>query len=222
MNDVRKFIYGAIIGLFAFVGLMISVVYISACGLTFTCNRADPKLNLTPIPTLIPHTESQVKQGQSMTEFNKCQVNAVDLIGAWATAGTPEADPFPFKSLNGESCEGTFSVDVQPLFVENELWKTGTIGCVSCHNADLTDRSSGLDLSTYNAVLLGSRRVPGSTSKGNEILGNGDWEKSVLYDVLANQALVPAGHSADAPAAQLILFAGQKIVEPTATATVTP
>jgi hypothetical protein len=222
MNDVRRFIYGAIIGLFVFVGLMISIVYVSACGLTFTCNRADPKLNLTPIPTLIPHKEAVVQgPSQNMTEFNKCQVNAVDLIGAWVTAGTPKISPFPFTSVNGESCEGRFT-DIQPLFVENDLWKNGAIGCVSCHNAALTDRSGGLDLSSYDAILLGSRRVAGSTSPGNDILAKGDWEKSVLFDVLAHQALVPAGHSADAPAEPLILFAGQKVatpVGPTATAT---
>lgn len=220
MNDVRKFIFGAIIGLFVFVGLMISIVYVSACGLTFTCNRADPKLNLTPIPTLIPRSHAEAPVVEGMTEFNKCKVNAVDLIGAWVAAGSPETDPFPFESLDGESCEGTYA-DIQPLFVENSLWKVGEIGCVSCHNADLTDRSSGLDLTSYDAVLLGSRRVAGSTSKGNEILGNGDWEKSVLYDVLAHQALVPGGHSAEAPASQLILFVGQKVVV-TATATPTP
>jgi hypothetical protein len=221
MNDVRKMIFGAIIGLFVFVGLMIGVVYISACGLTFTCNRADPKLNLTPIPTLIPASHSESKPVEGMTEFNKCKVNAVDLIGAWVSAGTPKTDPFSFTSVSGESCEGKYGADIQPLFVENQLWKTGSLGCVSCHNADLGERSMGLDLSSYEAVLLGSRRVAGSTSKGNEILGNGNWEKSVLYDVLAHQALVPAGHSTDAPASGLLLFAGQKVVV-TVTATPTP
>ena len=122
MNDVRKFIFGAIIGLFVFVSLMISIVYVSACGLTFTCNRADPKLNLTPIPTLIPRSHAEAPVVEGMTEFNKCKVNAVDLIGAWVAAGSPETDPFPFESLDGESCEGTYA-DIQPLFVENSLWK---------------------------------------------------------------------------------------------------
>jgi hypothetical protein len=112
--------------------------------------------------------------------------------------------------------------DIQPIFVENELWKKGEIGCVSCHNAELTDRSGGLDLSSYNAVLLGSRRVAGSTSPGNDIFAKGDWEKSVLFDVLAHQGLVPAGHSADVPAEPFILFAGQKVTAPVATATATP
>jgi hypothetical protein len=79
-----------------------------------------------------------------------------------------------------------------------------------------------LDLSSYDAILLGSRRVAGSTSKGNELLGNGDWEKSVLYDVLVNQALVPEGHSKDALGQTLILFAGQKVVAPVGTVTATP
>jgi hypothetical protein len=86
----------------------------------------------------------------------------------------------------------------------------------------LNDRSGGLDLSSYDAVLLGSRRVAGSSSKGNELLGNGDWQKSVLFDVLAYQGLVPAGHSADVPAEPLILFAGQRAVEPVVTVTATP
>lgn len=222
MNDVRKFIYGAIIGLFVFVGLMIGIVYVSACGFTLTCNRADPRLNLTPVPTLIPASHSEAPQGEGMTDFNKCQVNAVDLIGAWVTAGTPKTGPFPFTSLNGESCEGRFIGDIQPLFVENSLWKTGELGCTSCHNADLTERSMGLDLTSYDAILLGSRRVAGSTSKGNELLGNGEWEKSVLYDVLVNQALVPEGHSKDAPGEVLILFAGQKVTAPAEAVTATP
>lgn len=211
MNDVRKMIFGAIIGLFVFVGLMIAIVYVSSCGLTLTCNQAEPKVDRTPIPTLIPASHSESQMGGEVTEFNKCKVNAVDLIGAWVAAGTPETEPFPFTDVNGESCQGTYA-EIQPLFVENSLWKTGALGCTSCHNADLTDRSKGLDLSSYDAVLLGSRRATGSTSKGNDLLGNGDWEESVLYGVLVNQGLVPEGHSADAPADVLILFAGEKVV----------
>ncbi len=221
MNDVRKMIFGAIFGLLLVLGVMFSIVYVSSCGLTFTCGQAEPKVDRTPIPTLIPASHSESQMGGEMVKFDKCRVNAADLIGAWVSAGTPEIGPFPFTDLNGESCEGRYIGDIQPLFVENGLWKTGALGCVSCHNADLTDRSKGLDLSSYNAVLLGSRRVAGSTSKGNELLGNGDWEKSVLYDVLVNQALVPEGHSADVPASTLILFAGQKVA-PAVTATPTP
>ena len=211
MNDVRKMIFGAIIGLLLVLGLMFSIVYVSSCGLTFTCEQAEPKVDRTPIPTLIPasHNEAQMESG--MTEFNKCQVSATDLVGAWVSAGYSETDTFTFVDLNGEACAGTYE-DIQPLFIENSLWYSGSIGCVSCHNSALTERSSGLDLTTYDALMLGSRRVAGSTSKSTDILGDGDWEKSLLYKVLVDQALVPAGHSADAPASGFILFAGEKVV----------
>jgi len=220
MNDVRKMIFGAIIGLLLALGLMFSIVYISSCGWTFTCVQAEPKVERTPIPTLIPASHSELQMQGGAAEFSKCRVNAADLVGAWVSAGAPETGPFPFTDMNGETCEGSYT-DIQPLFVENNLWKTGALGCVSCHNADLSNRSAGLDLTSYEAVLLGSRREAGSTAKGNDILGSGDWEKSVLYDFLVNRALIPAGHSADAPAGELILFAGQKVVS-TATATPTP
>ena len=54
MNDVRKVIYGTIGLFFAVVILWLSIIYISACGLTLTCRQAAPKVYGTPIPTLIP------------------------------------------------------------------------------------------------------------------------------------------------------------------------
>ena len=220
MNDVRKMIFGAILGLFLIVGLMISVAYVSSCGLTFTCQKAAPKVDRTPIPTLIPVSQPETNvEGVSMAEFNKCEISASDLIGAWVAAGASETEAFPFTDINGQPCEGTYTEDIQHLFVENSLWYSGSLGCTSCHNADLTERSGGLDLTTYDAVLLGSRRVTGSSSKGNDILGGGDWETSLLYGVLINQGLVPAGHSADVPVNNPILFAGSQVAEVEATPT---
>lgn len=54
MSDVRKVIYGTIIGFFMMLAFWLSIIYISACGFTFTCHRAAPLVNRTPIPTLIP------------------------------------------------------------------------------------------------------------------------------------------------------------------------
>ena len=54
MTDVRKMIYGAIIGFFMMLGLWLSIVYVSACGLTVTCHRATPLVDRTPVPTLMP------------------------------------------------------------------------------------------------------------------------------------------------------------------------
>ena len=224
-DDTRRLIYGTIVAFLLFIVFWLSLVYISACGFTLTCVQGAPLVVRTPIPTLIPVKQSQAQAQPTAVEFNKqCLVPATDLIGAWVAAGHSEAESFPFTDVNGQNCEGTFA-DVQPLFVENSIWFPGSLGCVSCHNADLTDRSAGLDLSSYEAISLGTRRVAGSSSAGTDIFGGGDWEKSMLHEVLVNQGLTPKGHSPDAPPAQTILYAGQVVVEaegpatPAATAT---
>jgi hypothetical protein len=218
MNDVRKVIYTTIALFLGVVVLWISIIYVSSCGLTLTCRQAAPKIYGTPIPTLIPAAHSEAQMGTSVTEFNKCRVSATDLIGAWVTAKSPETEPFAFTDVNGKSCEGTFAADIQPLFVENGLWYKNAIGCVSCHNGDLTERSAGLDLTSYAAIQMGSGRAD-ANAKGADILGGGIWENSKLYAVLVKQGLVAAGHSADAPAVTPILFAGQAAPEVTATPT---
>ena len=223
MNDVRKVIYGTIILFLGVVVSWLSIIYVSACGLTFTCRQAAPKVDRTPIPTLIPASHSESPMGASPLEFNACQVGARDLIGAWVSAASPESEPFSFSDVNGNPCEGTFAADIQPLFVENSLWYTGAIGCVSCHNSALSDRSGGLDLTSYEAIALGTRRVAGATSAGTDILGGDDWEKSLLHEVLVNQGLVATGHSAESPAAALLIFAGQAVdAAAIATPTATP
>jgi hypothetical protein len=199
MNDVRKMIYGSLIGFFAVLGLWFSIIYISSCGFTFTCRQAAPKVDRTPIPTLIPVSHSDSQMEMSAAEFNKCQIPAMDLIGAWVSAESPEIDAFTFIDVNGQSCAGTYADDIQPLFVENSVWKIGSLGCVSCHNADLTERSAGLDMTTYSAI------------SASGILGSGDWEDSRLYEVL-NLSLVPQGHSADVSASNPLIFAGTVVV----------
>ena len=94
MNDVRKVIFGAILGLFMFIGLMLSIAYVSSCGLTFTCHQAALKVERTPIPTLIPSQPQSQVQEMGMTDFNKCEVAASDLIGAWVSAGASEMECF--------------------------------------------------------------------------------------------------------------------------------
>jgi hypothetical protein len=221
MNDVRQWTFAAFLGLFACVGLMLSIAYVSACGFTLTCTRGAPLVVRTPIPTLIPVEHSQAQPEATAAEFNKCRVAAVDLIAAWVTAGHTEAEPFPFTDLNGQDCEATFA-DIQPLFVENSIWFPGSLGCTSCHNAELTDRSSGLDLSSYEAIELGSRRVPEATSPGTDIFGDGEWENSLLHEVLVNQGLTTQGHSPEVEPPQTILYAGQVVTEAEVTATPTP
>jgi hypothetical protein len=195
MNDVRKMIYGTIIGFFMVLGLWFSIIYVSSCGFTFTCHRGDLKVERTPVPTLIPvlHSESNMMDVVS-ADFDKCYVAASDLIGAWVSADAPETEPFPFTDSNGKSCSGTFA-DIQPLFVENSTWQPDSLGCVSCHNADLTERSAGLDLSSYDAI------------SGSDVLGT-SWETSRLHEVLS-MGSSPDGHSGDpVSAGNPLIFAG--------------
>lgn len=217
-DDTRRLIYGTIVAFLLFISAWLGFIYISACGFTLTCVQASPFVARTPIPTLIPVKQSEAKPEATaeIGEFNKCKVAATDLIGAWVSAGHTETEPFPFTDLNGQNCEGTFA-DIQPLFVENSLWFPGSLGCTSCHNADLTDRSAGLDLSSYQAISLGTRRVAEATSPGTDIFGNGDWEKSLLHEVLVNQGLTTQGHSPDVEPPQTILYAGQVVTEVTET-----
>jgi hypothetical protein len=220
-DDTRRLIYGTIVAFLVFILSWIGFVYISACGFTLTCIQGAPLVERTPIPTLIPVKGAQPQPAENAAEFNKCKVAATELIGAWITAGHPETEPFPFTDLNGQSCEGTFA-DIQPLFVENSAWFPGSLGCISCHNADLTDRSAGLDLTTYQAISLGTKRVAGSSSAGTDIFGDGDLEKSLLYQVLTKQGMTPQGHSPDVPLPSTIWYAGQAVVEGEVTAAPTP
>ncbi len=157
-DDTRRLIYGTIVAFLVFILSWVGFVYISACGFTFTCVQGAPLVERTPIPTLIPVKGSQPHPVANAAKSNQCKVAATDLIGAWITTGHSETEPFPFTDLKGQSCEGTFA-DIQPLFVENSVWFPGSLGCISCHNADLTDRSAGLDLTSYQALSLGTKRV---------------------------------------------------------------
>lgn len=222
MNDVRRMIYATLVAFLLFLLFWFSIVYVSACGFTLTCNQGAPLVIRTPIPTLIPASGSATPAQAAAAEFNKCQIAAADLVGAWVSAGHSKTEPFPFTDINGLTCEGTYAEDIQLLFVENSLWFPGALGCVSCHNGDLSERSAGLDLTSYEGLSLGTRRVAGATSPGTDILGGGDWEKSLLHKVLVNQSLVPEGHSPDAPAQDVIVYAGQRVGEGDVTATPTP
>jgi len=184
MNDVRKVVYGTIIGFFLMLVFWFSLVYVSSCGFTFTCNRADFAVERTPIPTLIPVSHSESEMEEDMVQENeKCQVEAMDLIGAWVSAGVSESEMFTFTDINDQTCEGSFA-DVQPLLVDNSVWQPGSLGCVSCHNAELSSRSAELDLSSYDAI------------SNSGVLGS-NWKSSSLYEYLGMQ-LTPDGHSTEA------------------------
>jgi len=220
-NDVRRMVYVTLVAFLLFLVFWFSIVYISACGFTLTCNQGAPLVIRTPIPTLIPAPNPASPAQGGAAAFNKCQVIAAELVGAWVSTGHSDTEPFPFTDINGQSCEGTYADDLQHLFVENSLWAPGALGCVSCHNGDLSDRSAGLDLTTYEAMHKGSQRAD-ANANGNDIFGGGDWETSLLHEVLVNQGMTLQGHSPDVPAPQMIVYAGQRIAEGEVTATPTP
>jgi hypothetical protein len=211
-DDTRGLIYGTIVVFLVGVLAWLAIVYISACGFTLNCIQGAPLIVRTPIPTLIPleHSQGQAETPAANAEFNKCRVTATDLIGAWVAAGHSETEAFPFTDLNGQNCEATYE-DIQPLLRENSLWFPGSLGCISCHNADLTDRSGGLDLSTYEAM-----------TSGTDIFSDGNWESSLLHEMLVNQGLTAQGHSPDVETRNPILYAGQAVSEGEAEGTPTP
>ncbi|MFZ5885402.1 MAG: hypothetical protein ACOYYI_16665 [Chloroflexota bacterium] len=229
MNDVRKMIYGTIIGFFLMLGFWFSIVYVSACGFTFTCNRGQPLVDRTPIPTLIPATMPVQVGGSEAGAFNKCQIAAADLIGAWVNAGVPETEKFGFTDVNGQACEAVFARDVLPLFTESNVWYPGSLSCSSCHHSNLATALQNMDLSSYAGILAGSGRANGEP-KGKDILGGGVWEQSLLYQMLhaengvstINRPLMPLGRPADVPDNGPLIFAGRVVTADAANVSTTP
>jgi hypothetical protein len=216
-DDVRRVTYWTILLFLAIVAAWLGFVYVSACGLTLTCERAAPVVERTPIPTLAPAT-LPARDTSRRTEFNKCQVAAVDLIGAWVSAGYPESGGFQFTGADGSTCEGTFPEDVQPLFVNSNLWYAGALACSSCHNAALLTSNGGLDLSSYEGMRLGTRR-PDLSETGDDLFAAGDWEGSVLYDWLFLRKHIPLARPPELAAGGPVIFAGVQLSGPAADAT---
>jgi hypothetical protein len=74
--------------------------------------------------------------------------------------------------------------------------------------------SAQMDLSSYEGILAGSRRTS-PDAQGTDILGGGDWESSLLYDVLYVRKFMPLGRPTDVPADGPVVFAGNAIEEGT-------
>ena len=106
-------------------------VYISACGFTLNCIQGAPLVVRTPIPTLIPPKHSLAEPPDTNIEFNKCQVGATDLIGAWVAAGHTGDRAISIHGLNGQNCEGT-SKRSSLCLRDNSVWFPGSLGCTSC------------------------------------------------------------------------------------------
>lgn len=206
-DDVTRIVYGVLIGFLVVVLAWVAFAYFASCGFDPNCRRAAPVVARTPIPTLapafLPTPQTALTGGGGAS---KCRIAAVPLIGAWVSAGYPETDPFVFTDLNGVECQATYR-DVNVLFSEANLWYPGSLACTTCHNSTLSAGAAQLDLSSYAGVLAGSRRASADV-KGNDILGGGVWEDSLLYQQLFVLRAMPFGRPPDVPAEGPVIFAG--------------
>jgi hypothetical protein len=212
-DDVKKYIYGAIVVFLVGVMLWVGFAFFNACGSNLSRCTTIPET--TSIPTLIPATlpAMQMSGGQAVVT-DQCRAAAVDLIGAWVEAGASETGAFQFTDISGQNCESNFE-EVKPLFVEPNFWYSGSISCVSCHSADMALSLAQLDLGSYAGIQAGSRRAD-AESKGTDILGAGRWKESLLYDFLTSAKADVPGHTE--ALSDLVVFAGK----PAPLATPTP
>lgn len=211
-DDVRKYIFGAVIVFVVGVLIWVGFVYTSSCGFTLACNRGTLPVERTSIPTLLPANMPAIEGGEPAAS-GQCLVAAADLIGAWVEAGSPETDPFQFADASGQNCESTFA-EVRPLFIEANLWYFGSMSCVACHGADVVTASAQLDLSNFAGIKAGSRR-PDAESNGTDILGAGTWKSSLLYDFITTSKADVPGH--DNISSGLLISAGTPLPEATPT-----
>lgn len=191
-RDFKSCMLYALFGLPIFLLLFIATIYFANCGFSANCSQASlPAIIHTPIPTLAP-VFIPTQAAPIPTETRAvCTVTGRDLLNAWVNAGYAETQLFNFRDINGNTCQATLA-NVITLFTQPKLWYAGALACDACHNADVSVAAAGLDLSSYSGVLAGSRRTS-SVSQGVDILGNGNWEKSILNDQLFVYQLMPFG-----------------------------
>ncbi|MEI7844287.1 MAG: hypothetical protein WCK35_00650 [Chloroflexota bacterium] len=216
MNDnTRKIIYIVLIGLPTLVIVWLFGLYSIGCNSNNSCTGIAQPL-VTPIPTLIAATMPAPKIGvEAAAAAPKCHIAAINLIGAWVSAGSPEKDVFKFTDVKQLECTATFAADVQKLFVTPNLWYDGAPACTTCHYANVAKATKNMDLSSYSGILAGSNRVNGA-AKGNDILGGGNWADALLHKMLfapdgktqIGRPAMPLGRPANVPAEGPIIGAG--------------
>jgi hypothetical protein len=215
-DNTKKIIFTVLVGLPSLLVIWIFSLYFFGCGTTNSCTGI-PQPELTPIPTLLAATLPAPKVGmEAAAAAPVCHSAALNLIGAWVSAGYTEKDPFSFTDVKGANCTGTFKDDVQKLFVTPNLWYDGAPACITCHYSDVAKATKNLDLSSYSGILAGSNRVNGA-AKGNDILGAGNWSEALLHKMLyapdgkteIGRPPMPLGRPASVPAEGPLISAGK-------------
>jgi hypothetical protein len=197
-HDFKTWMLLLVFGLPVFLLSFIAILYFANCGFSGDCSQVGlPGVLHTPIPTLIPATLPAGNAHTNASIEAKCLVTARTLLSAWVSSGYPETNLFQFTDKNGAICEATFAVDVLPLFTDGNLWYSGSMSCSMCHTAVIDKAAARMDLSSYAGILAGSQRSSQDVN-GNDILGGGDWENSLLNQKLFVLQEMPLGHPASA------------------------
>lgn len=211
-RDFKSWMLLFIFGLPVFLLAFIAFLYFGSCGFRTDCSDVGlPALIHTPIPTLISATLPAPNQAAAEGDGTaRCTANAQILLSAWVSAGYQENEPFEFTDLFGANCQASYA-DLKPLFSEANLWYSGALACTSCHHAEVAIASAQLDLSSQAGMLVGSRRVSPEAT-GNDIFGAGNWEQSLLNDVLFISQEMPFGRPPGAvPEGGPVILAGSPI-----------
>jgi len=162
------------------------------------------KPTATPLPTNLPKpTEPDFKISQTelvdfttAVEIPGAAAHAVILLGAWVDVGAPETDEFTYPGYDGGTYEASFAQDIQPLFIEEDLWYPGAPACTSCHHANLENAHHEMDLSSYAGIMAGADRLsspPGVPILGQSASGATDvnWETATLRSRLRDNRMPP-------------------------------
>jgi mono/diheme cytochrome c family protein len=124
-DDVRKYIYGALIAFLVVVGSWVSIVYVSSCGITLTCQQAAFKVDRTPIPTLFPATMPAAQRfipTPTMSPTLTVAEAATQMIASSSNIARPSNSGGPGEAINLTGNAGTGA----EIFAAN---------CVPCHGA---------------------------------------------------------------------------------------
>ncbi len=213
-RDFSSCMISAMIGLPIFLLLFIAALYVGNCGFSANCSQAGlPSIIHTPIPSLVPAVFNPSASTQIAHNF-ECTFTARDLLATWVSEGYPENEIFGFRDQYGNICNSTFA-NVLPLFTQPDLWYPGAPACTSCHNANVSAAAANLDLSSYDGIVAGGKRSS-PEGKGEDILGGGNWQNSLLNQVLfiyqtMPPSAPPGALSPDGPT----LIAGSLAIYPT-------
>jgi hypothetical protein len=221
-RDFKSCMLYALFGLPIFLLLFIGTIYVANCGFSAECSQAGlPAIIHTPIPSLVPVNFTGPEKVIQPDAHAPCSVTGRELLSTWVNSGSSEDQPFMVMDIGGNICQVTFA-DVMPLFTQPGLWYKGALACDACHNSDISIAAANLDLSSYAGILAGGKRTP-PDGKGEDILGGGNWDASLLNQMLFVNQLMPFGHPVGSAAPDgPILHAGVLVTTPAVPPTEAP